>query len=1584
MTGFCGESLILDVDLLLNNTWPEFPPCFHHTVLVWVPCGWLWLTLPVFLGHLMSLTERLHLTKITIAKLVLIAGMTICVIGDVIRAISGETGLHDITTSFYSAAMLKLATYILSITLTVLSRRRGVSSSCPLYIFWLLHILCDVIPFYSLILQWQGRGTVEVSLFYLHYGFLLLQIVLCSFADNTDHVVDKVSTRIPCPALRASFLNRLLFSWTFSTMWKGWKRPLQNDDVYDLPPLLKSEATVPHFLDTWQRERQRAARLDSALSRHLPRERQNLLEFSEDVDLSQRRKKTLPDLIVKEGANTGIPEKRAHRPSLLRTLFRTHGCKLMKSHLFRISSELFLVLNPYLLKRLMYYVENKESEPAWQGYGIVIAFVCISAMLSLLQTRSFFTAENVALGVRTGLMSAVYKKALTMNNESRKKYTTGEIVNLMSVDVQRVEQAVMQMWIVWSAPIIFIICFYQLYQVLGLAFLTGVVIMLVLAPFQYKLSMYHRDLFNHQLKHKDARLKNMGELLNGIKVLKLYAWEGSFRDKIMAIRDKEMKVVMKIALFEVLLVFLWIGFPTLITIASFVTYIMTSPTAFMSSETAFVSVALFNYLRGAMNMLPMCISTLAQASLSTKRLNKYLAEEDLEPSTVSAITAEGIAISIDRATFTWNLDSEFTLKNINLSVPFGQLVAIVGSVGAGKSSLLSAMLGEMRKLKGHAAMKKNVAYVPQEAWIQNLSLKANIVFGSEPDEKRYLDVIKACALESDLETLPGGANTEIGEKGINLSGGQKQRVSLARAVYSNKDIYLLDDPLSAVDSHVGKHIFRHVIGRQGVLKEKTRVLVTHGVHWLPMVDVIVVMDQGEITEVGSYEDLLDHDGPFAQFLKTYLQEGNHDNLEDEDLQEIRSTLSKNTLSSPSLSPSKLSDYLHSPQLLRQLSSESETTLRHRHHKENIFGSMWSVASGNMDCDLNPEVYVAEEATGGEEYKLIEDEYTESGNVKYSILKSYFSVIGWVSAAGIIVLYVMYNIAWAMSNVWLSHWTEDPRLKTIVHLQTGNYTNKINTTGTLFNVTVDSADKDKLQSLSYYYLGVYCAIAFTQAVIVMLNTLLVYTRMVDAAKVTHRNLLDNIIKQPMSFFDTTPTGRILNRFTKDVDVVDGHLPRVLRFWLELIFYLISILVVISYSTPMFLAVAVPVIVCFIFIQRMYTPTSRQLRRYFSASKSPVFSHFTETINGASSVRAYRAQDRFFNSSLSRVNEHNIFYYGAVTTHRWMKMRLDGLGCLVVFSATLLGVVSHHISPGVVGLSITYALLVTGYLIMMVIMTTELETHVVSVERMAQYTSLPTEAPWVVQGKRPSPGWPEKGHIKFDNLKIRYRPELDLVLKGISCDIKPGEKIGVVGRTGAGKSSLTLALFRILEAAEGRILIDGLDIADIGLHDLRSRLTILPQDPMLFSGTLRLNLDPFEKHSDEDLWLALERAHLKGFVSGLNEGLLHECEEGGHNLSVGQRQLVCLARSLLRRTKVLILDEATAAVDMETDDLIQSTIRTAFSDCTVITIAHRLNTILDYDRILVLSAGEIVEFASPTSLLADPDSNFYSLAKDANIV
>ncbi|KAK7111848.1 hypothetical protein V1264_011414 [Littorina saxatilis] len=489
----------------------------------------------------------------------------------------------------------------------------------------------------------------------------------------------------------------------------------------------------------------------------------------------------------------------------------------------------------------------------------------------------------------------------------------------------------------------------------------------------------------------------------------------------------------------------------------------------------------------------------------------------------------------------------------------------------------------------------------------------------------------------------------------------------------------------------------------------------------------------------------------------------------------------------------------------------------------------------------------------------------------------------------------------------------------------------------------------------------------------------------ASKQMHQGMLVTVLRLPMTFFDTTPLGRVLNRFSKDVDTVDTVLPERMSMWLRCLLQVIGTVVVISMSTPIFLALIVPLGILYFIVQRFYVATSRQLKRLESTSRSPIYSHFGETITGASTIRAFNQQERFIQQSESKVDENQVCYYPSIVSNRWLAIRLEFVGNCIIFFASLFAVLGReHLSPGIVGLSVSYAMNVTQTLNWMVRMTCELETNIVAVERVKEYTEAPTEAPWEIPEKKPDPAWPQDGVIEFKDYQTRYREGLDLVLKGINCSIKSGEKIGIVGRTGAGKSSLTLALFRIIESAEGQISVDDIGIGSIGLHDLRSKLTIIPQDPVVFSGSLRMNLDPFDKHTDEDLWKALEHAHLKNFVQGLPAGLLYECTEGGENLSVGQRQLLCLARALLRKTKVLILDEATAAVDLETDDLIQGTIRTEFAECTVLTIAHRLNTIMDYTRILVLDAGKIAEFDAPQTLLQNSDSIFYGMAKDAGLV
>ncbi|XP_059893159.1 ATP-binding cassette sub-family C member 3 isoform X2 [Gadus macrocephalus] len=491
-------------------------------------------------------------------------------------------------------------------------------------------------------------------------------------------------------------------------------------------------------------------------------------------------------------------------------------------------------------------------------------------------------------------------------------------------------------------------------------------------------------------------------------------------------------------------------------------------------------------------------------------------------------------------------------------------------------------------------------------------------------------------------------------------------------------------------------------------------------------------------------------------------------------------------------------------------------------------------------------------------------------------------------------------------------------------------------------------------------------------------------MLRAAQLTHEAMLRRVLRAPQGFFERTPTGRILNRFSKDVDTIDTAIPDNIDIWMRTFWFTLNVLLVCSVLTPMFMVGVAPLLLFYWWVQRFYVATSRQLKRLESVSRSPIYSHFSETITGASVIRAYGKDSAFVRMSDTRVDDNQKSYYPGIVANRWLGVRIEFIGnCIVLFAALFAVIGKEKLNPGLVGLSVSYALQVTMTLNWMVRMTSDLESNIVAVERVKEYSETKTEAPWVVEDKRPPSDWPPQGNVEFRDYSVRYREGLDLVLKNLTLSVQGGEKVGIVGRTGAGKSSMTLCLFRLLEAAGGEITIDGVKISEIGLHDLRSKLTIIPQEPVLFSGTLRMNLDPFDSYSDEDLWKALEHSHLHKFVTNAPAKLEMECAEGGENLSVGQRQLVCLARALLRKTRILILDEATAAIDLETDDLIQSTIRTQFEDCTVFTIAHRLNTIMDYTRVLVLDKGEISEFDTPSQLLSQKGV-FYAMAKDAGLV
>ncbi|XP_022092710.1 multidrug resistance-associated protein 1-like [Acanthaster planci] len=1526
---FCGGSQLWEPSLL-NSTHPDLSPCFQETVLSWLPLLFLWVVAPFYLYY-MRRHDRgciqvscLHRTKMLfVVLLILISLAEVCF-----------TVVQIFTSTQPPAPVYLISPAIVTLTMMLVffiihtERIRGRHTSGVLFCFWLLLAVCGVAEFNSKVLlafRETEYDTFRFGTFFACYALVLGQLVCSAIADSLPLYSVVRSDTNPCPEASASFLSRLTFSWFTSMVILGFKRALTTEDLWNLLDRDKARTVVPRFLKEWDKER-------------FPKRKSSRRKQKKTLHVSTNSAKyTHADWADEASATCHMSDVRPNA-SLLKAIVRTFGGLFLIGSLLKLVTDVLVFASPELLKQLIRYTEDK-SIPRWQGYFYAFLIFAAALVQSVLQHQHFHITTTVGMQLRTAIIGAIYRKSLVLSNSARRSATTGEIINLMSVDAQRCMDLCTFINTLWASPLQVIIALYLLWQVLGPVVMAGFAVTLLLIPVNAIIAVNIRKLQALQMEAKDSRIKLMSEILNGIKVLKLYAWENSFRDKVMEIRKRELKVVLKASILGALMTFIWTSAPFFVLLTTFAIYVSVNESNILDAEKVFVSVALFNVLRLPLAMLPGTISQVIQASVSVKRIQNFLKSDELDLSNVSPNTWEiGQTIMVKDAEFSWSKDESPVLQNITMQVKDEDLVAIVGQVGAGKSSLLSALLGEMEKQRGTVAVQGSVAYVPQQAWIQNATLRDNITFGKPLQEDRYQTVIEACALVPDLDMLPGGDLTEIGEKGINLSGGQKQRVSLARAVYSDADIYLLDDPLSAVDSHVGKHIFDKVIGPEGLLRRKTRVLVTHGVGFLPRVDHIIVLVDGEITEAGSYAELLSRNQAFAEFLRNYSNEA-YDN-------------ERNDVQGPLLS-----------EQMAVLGEEGTSSIAMLSEADQSQKFAESVKMGSISGDSvihehrhQPKTEGRQNLTMAEDGDtLIEAETSETGTVQLSVFRAYISALGSAVFFVVVLCFVLYNLASVLSNIWLSRWSNEVPV----------------------NGTQPAEVRDR-------YLGVYAALGVAQGIMLLLASFFLSIGVLRAARSLYQGLLSTVLRAPMAFFDTTPMGRILNRFSKDTHSIDDIIPNNLAAYLAATIRIVATLIVISWSTPVFCAVVVPTTVVYLLVQRFYIATSRQLKRLESVTRSPIYSHFSETIAGTSSIRAYRRSESFILRNELLVDSNQLTYYPNIASNRWMSLRLELLGNILVFFAALFAVIGRdYISSGIVGLSVSYALLITGALTWLVHVTCDLETNIVAVERVKEYTEVKTEAAAIVANNRPDQNWPGRGRVEVESYSVRYREGLDLVLRDISCIFKAKEKIGIVGRTGAGKSSLTLSLFRILEAAAGSIKIDDLDISTIGLQDLRSRITIIPQDPVLFAGSLRMNLDPFDQYSDEALWDALQHSHLYAFVSGLPEKLEYECTEGGDNLSLGQRQLICLARALLRKTKILVLDEATAAVDLETDDLIQATIRTEFADCTVITIAHRLNTIMDSTRVLVLDGGEIAEFDEPTQLLK-AEGVFYGMAKDAGLV
>ncbi|XP_004680601.2 PREDICTED: canalicular multispecific organic anion transporter 1 [Condylura cristata] len=1521
----------------LNSPEADLPLCFEQTVLVWIPLGFLWLLAPWQLLHVYkSRTKRSSITKLYLAKQVLVGFLLILAAIELALVLTEDSGPASAPAIRYTNPSLYLGTWLLVLVIQHSRRWCVQKDSWFLSLFWILSILCGTFQFQTLIrmlLKDSNSNLVYSCLYFACYGLQLLVLILSAFSEKDNSSNDLAST--------ASFLSTITFSWYDSTILKGYKHPLTLEDVGEVDKDIKAKTLFSKFEPHMARELQKArkalqgrqqkkAQQDSGARLHGLNKNQSQ---SQDVLVLEETKKK------KKNSET---TKDYPKSWLVKALFKTFYVTLLKSFLLKLVHDIFMFLNPQLLKLLISFANDHDTY-LWTGYLYSILFFAVALIQSLCLQSYFQLCFMLGANVRTTILASLYKKALTLSNQARKQYTIGETVNLMSVDAQKLMDVTSFLHLIWSNVLQITLSIYFLWTELGPSVLAGVGIMVLLIPINGILVTKNRATQVNNMKNKDKRLKIMNEILSGIKILKYFAWEPSFKTQVHDIRKKELKNLLSFGQIQSVIMFLLYLTPVLVSVITFSVYVLVDSNNVLDAEKAFTSITLFNILRFPLSMLPMVISSLLQASVSTERLEKYLGGDDLDTSAIRHDLHSDKAVQFSEASFSWDLDSEATIRDVTLDVMPGQLVAVMGTVGSGKSSLMAAVLGEMENIHGHITIKGTIAYVPQQSWIQNGTIKDNILFGGELDEKRYQQVLEACALLPDLEVLPGGDLAEIGEKGINLSGGQKQRISLARATYQNSDIYILDDPLSAVDAHVGKHIFNKVLGPNGLLKGKTRLLVTNSIHFLPQMDEIVVLGNGTILEKGSYSALLAKKGLFAKNLKTFIKqtgpEGEATVNEDSETEDDCGLI-------PSVE--EIPEDAASLTMKRENSFHRTLSRRSRSSSRPLKSLRDSLRTQNVNMPKKEGELVKGQ-------KLIEKEFMQTGKVKFSIYLKYLQAIGRYSIFFIIFAYMINSAAFIGSNLWLSAWTSDSKV---------------------FNSTNYPASQRDLR------VGVYGALGITQGFFVLIANLWSAYGCNHASNILHKQLLDNILRAPMSFFDTTPIGRIVNRFAGDISTVDDTLPMSLRSWILCFLGIISTIVMICLATPTFIIIVIPLGIIYVLIQLFYVATSRQLRRLDSVTRSPIYSHFSETVSGLSVIRAFGHQQRFLKHNEVAVGNNQKCVFSWIVSNRWLAIRLELVGNLIVFFSSLMMVIYRGtLSGDIVGFVLSNALNITQTLNWLVRMTSEIETNIVAVERINEYINVENEASWV-SDKKPPEGWPSKGEIKFNNYEVRYRPELELVLRGITCDIRSTEKVGVVGRTGAGKSSLTNCLFRILEAAAGQITIDGLDIASIGLHDLREKLTIIPQDPVLFSGSLRMNLDPFNHYTDEEIWKALELAHLKPFVSGLKLGLGHEVTEAGDNLSIGQKQLLCLARALLRKSKILIMDEATAAVDLETDHLIQMTIQSEFAHCTVLTIAHRLHTIIDSDRVMVLDNGKIVEFGSPEELLRHPGP-FYFMAKEAGI-
>lgn len=1372
--------------------------------------------------------------------------------------------------------------------------------------------------------------------------------------------------RKPYAEKHANILSRLFFWWLFPILNVGYKRTIQPEDLFvvdgDIAVEQMNQKFQKHFLVYY----------DNARRAHLAKKAEDRGESSEKSSVSE-------DEDMKDF------EMPAWLP--VKAIARTFGAQYAVATLFLILADLAQTCNPLQSRKLIQFVEKRAlglNVHIGKGLGYAFGTTILVFLSGLFVNHAFYRAMLTGAQIKAVLTKAILEKSFRINGESQHRYPPGKITSMMSTDLQRIDFAMAFQQFIFAAPIPLGVSIGILIYNIGPISLVGVgvlILFLLGISLAGKFLLKYRKLAN---VFTDERVNAIKEVVQNLRIIKFYTWEVPYSEKIRKIRAKEMSTLFRTQVVRNFIISMGMSLPIISSMVSFLSlYALKSGKG--GAASIFSSLSLFNVLAQEVLLIPMALTTGVDAFIGLKRVGKFLCSGELRPSdTTHYLTGvspeKDKSIVVDDASFVWELFEEedkpvkdtdkskkkekkekknkevktdedkivrvkdkLILDKISLSVKRGEFIVITGSIGTGKSSLLSAIAGTMKCSGGKVYVADPLVHCGSP-WVQNETVKENIVFGLPYDEKLYNEVIYSCSLENDLEILPAGDLTEIGERGITLSGGQKARINLARAVYANKNIVLLDDVLSAVDAKVGKHIMKNCL--MGLLLDRTRLLVTHQLSLIQDADRIVYVPGDGSIETGTLQELMASSDGFRNLMA--FNSENHDGDDEEEIEEVEIQKDKESSGGLTKVSSVDSDYAirkETNELIREISrSDIEKT------------------SAFDEEDLHKD-YQRNRTKDG---RLFKDEEKAVNRIKFEVYKSYFKagqgIFPYYSIIPISLLIIMLStFTQIFSNTWLSYW-------------------------------LDHKFKHRADS---FYIGLYIMFSFLSFFLLTLQFMVLAYLSNNAARALNLKAMDKLMRAPMLFMDTTPMGRILNRFTKDTDVLDNEIGDQTRIFSFILPSIIGVVILCICYLPWF-AISIPFLAFIFFaIADYYQGSAREVKRLEATQRSFVYNSFNETLGGMATIKAYKAEGRFLHRNAVSIDKTNEAYYVSIANQRWLGIHLDVIATLFSLIIALLSVNRvFNISAASVGLLLSYVLEIAGQLSMVLRIYTQLENEMNSVERLHSYANyLPQEAPAIIDGNRPRETWPEKGEIKFEKVSMAYREGLPLALKDLTLSVKSNEKIGICGRTGAGKSSIMGTLFRLSELSSGRIIIDDVDISTIGLTDLRSKLSIIPQDPILFRGTIRSNLDPFGDYSDEALLDSMKRANLiekeiehSSELTSMKHKfeLGHVVEEEGSNYSLGERQLIVFARALVQNSKILVLDEATSSVDYETDSKIQETIKREFNNCTILCIAHRLRTIINYDKILVLDKGTVKEFDTPRTLFDLEGSIFRQMCDKAGIV